>query len=234
MDALPGQADAEISGLDAKLQGANANILAGARRRGLGFSGIPVAEQAQYAASEYAPAVARAREGARTQAMSLQEALLGLGREQRTQAEGIFNSEQQRDLAERQLAEQVRQFNENLALQREQMAAQERASRASAGGGVSFGGGGGGGGGSQPSQAAGKAPSYGFKNGKNGSSGFWFTDQNGRAISAAKYAQLTGTNVAQLVTRMANAGDAAARALVKGPGIKTSNLTYRKQFAWDL
>ena len=129
MNALPGMADAEISGLDAKLKQANTGIVDGARRRGIGFSGIPIAEQAQYAATDYAPAVARVREGARNQAMSLQEALLGLERDRRTQAESIYNNEMARDLAERQFAEQ--------------MAASRAAASGGGGGGYSYGGGGG-------------------------------------------------------------------------------------------
>lgn len=138
MDMLPGQADSEVAGLDAKLQSANQGIVDAARRRGLGFSGIPIAEQAKYAATDYAPAVARVRDNARSQAMSLQEALLGLSRDQRTQAEGIYNNEQARALQEAQLAEQQRQFNENLAFQREQAA---RQAAAASSGGYSFGGG---------------------------------------------------------------------------------------------
>lgn len=139
MNLLPGQADAEISGLDAKLKEANVGILDGARRRGLGFSGIPVAEQARYAATDYAPAVAKVRDNARTQAMSLQEALLGLDRDRRVQAEGIYNNELTRDLQERQFAAQM---------------AEAAAARAAAGGGggYSFGGGADLGGG-QPQQA---------------------------------------------------------------------------------
>ena len=200
MDALPGQAEAEVAGLDAKLQGANANILAGARRRGLGFSGIPVAEQAQYAASEYAPAVARTREGARNQAMSLQEALLGLDREKRTQAEGIYNNEIQRDLQERQFQEQIRQFNEELALKKA-----EAARAAAGGGGYGFGGldslGGGGGTG-----GAGSAKMVAKQGG-----GFAFTDANGRPISAAAYAAMKKVPFRQLLSTMASQGDRGAR-----------------------
>lgn len=234
MAALPGQAEAEVAGLDAKLQGANASILAGARRRGMGFSGIPVAEQAQYAASEYAPAVARTREGVRTQSMSLQEALLGLDREKRGQAEGVYNNELQRDLQERQLQEQVRQFNENLAFQKAQQAAQERAAAraSSGGGGYSMGGGGVSGGGESAGGGGGggKAPAYGFKNGKNGSAGFFFTDASGKQISAAKYASLTGANVVQLVQKMASAGDSYAKKAIssaRGPGFTPAQ---KKQF----
>jgi hypothetical protein len=168
--------------------------------------------------------------------MSLQEALLGMDREKRSQAEGIYNNELARDLQERQFVEQQRQFNENLRLQREQMAAQERAARAASGGGggYSLGGGSVGGGGGSAPASQGRAPSYGFKNGKNGAAGFWFVDSNGRPISAAKYAQMTGANLSQLVNKMGAAGDRTAASLMKGPGINVNSNIYRRAFAWDL
>ena len=224
MKALPGAAEAEVAGLDAKLGEANDNILAGARRRGLGFSGIPAGEQAKYAATEYAPAVARVRDNVRTQTMSLQEALLGLDRERRTQAEGIYNNELARDLQERQLQEQIRQFNEELALKRAE------AARASSGTGYGFGGVGGGGVGGQAPSGSGRAPAYGYKNGKNGSAGFFFTDASGKQISAARYARLTGISPTSIIQRMAAAGDSYAKRAIsqaRGPGFSKAQ---QKQF----
>lgn len=203
MASAPAMAEAEIAGLDAKLQGANTNILAGARRRGLGFSGIPVAEQAQYAATEYAPAVARTRDNARNQVMSLQEALLGLTREQRSQAQGVYDSELARDLQERQFQESIRQFNENLRLQREQAA---RAASGGGGGGYSLGGGGFSGGGGAPAGGSGGGAKMVAKKG----GGFAFTDANGRPISAATFSKMKGIPMRSLLQQMANSGDYGA------------------------
>jgi hypothetical protein len=133
IDTLPAQGEAEIAGLDAKLTRANTDILDASRRRGLGFSGIPVAEQAQYAATDYAPAVANVKAKQKGQITSLMEALNSLGRDQRTQAQSIYDSESARELQERSLAEQQRQFNENLAFQKAQAAAAARAAQASSG-----------------------------------------------------------------------------------------------------
>jgi hypothetical protein len=136
--ALPKQGEAEIKGLDAKLAKANSNILDGARGRGLGFSGIPLAEQAEYAATDYAPAVARVKQGQETSRMSILEALNGLDREKRTTAQSIFESSEARRLQQEQLAEQRRQFDES-----QRAAARAASGGGSAGIGAYLGGGGG-------------------------------------------------------------------------------------------
>lgn len=50
-----------------------------------------------------------------------------------------------------------------------------------------------------------------FKNGQNGAAGTNFTDTNGQAISAAKYAQLTGTDIGTLLQKMGAGGDRYAQ-----------------------
>lgn len=191
--AIPGEVDAGIAQTDAKLKVANTGILDAARRRGLGFSGIPVGEQAQYAATEYAPAIARMRSEGANRAMSLQEALLGYDREQRSQAQSIYDAELARDFQERQFAEQIRQFNE-----------QQAAARAAASGGYGFGGLDVGGGAPGGAGAASKmVPKQG--------GGFAFTDANGRAISAAAYAAKKGIPFRSLLSTMASQGDRGAK-----------------------
>lgn len=229
--AIPGQVQAEENGLRAQEQDYFDNtIMTGARRRGLGFSGIPEGERARYGATQFMPALARLRQGAREQATSLEEAILGINERRSTMGQQIFSQEQQ-------MAEQRRQFDENLRFQREQMAAQQRAASAAAGGGGIGGyiGGGGAnipaGGTQQPAAGGGAKAAYGFKNGKNGAGGFWFTDANGRAISAATYAQLTGANLAQLLNKMAASGDRGAAAALKGPGVNTNAASY-KALSW--
>lgn len=108
---IPGQIADEEKGLQAKQDQAFGDILGGARRRGLGFSGIPVGEQAKYASTEYLPALARLRQSGREQAMSLEDAIFGIQERRNTLAQGIRQQEVDR-------AEQIRQFNEQLAEQR--------------------------------------------------------------------------------------------------------------------
>lgn len=103
---IPGQIKSEEAGLQAKQTQAFDDILGGARRRGLGFSGIPLGEQARYTSTEYLPTLARLRQSGREQAMSLEDAILGIQERRGTQAQGIYQAEQDRALAARQAAAQ--------------------------------------------------------------------------------------------------------------------------------
>jgi hypothetical protein len=147
---IPQQIASEEKGLAGKQEQAFGQILGGARQRGLGFSGIPLSEQAKYTSTEYLPALARLRQQGQEQRMSLADQIMGIRANNSKMAQGLRSDELNR-------AEQIRQFNENLKFQREQAAAAERASRAASGGGFSpsmgdiFGGAGGG-------AAAGGAP----------------------------------------------------------------------------
>lgn len=193
--AIPGQLQAEEQGLAAKQETAFGDIVNGARRRGLGFSGIPLGEQARYTADNYLPALARLRQQGKEQAMSLEDAILGINERRQAQGQNIYQFEQQ-------AAEQRRQFDEQMRMQREQAS---RASAAASSFAPSLGlgpsvGGGGGSGASFVEQRADK--------------GFNFRDQSGAPISAAAYAAATGTPFRTLLQRMAEAGDqGAARAL---------------------
>lgn len=130
IDAIPASTDALVKQAEAKKDVAFDQILGGARRRGMGFSGIPLQEQAIYASTEFAPAIANVKSQAEGRRVSLIEALNGMNRDRRSQAQSIYDNELQRDFQERQFQEQIRQFNE-----------QQAAARAAAG---SAGGGGGG------------------------------------------------------------------------------------------
>jgi hypothetical protein len=209
LTALPQQGAADIAGLDAKLAQANTDILSGARSRNLGFSGIPLAEQAKYAATEYAPAVARVKQGQESNRLGILESLNQLGRDQRGQAQGVYENYLTRAQQDKELAEQRRQFNMNYKLQQQQLAEQRRAASASGGGAAAgdylsalMGGGGSSGGG----RAAGtKAVMQQRKDG-----GFNF-NIGGKAVSAATYAKATGTAFRTLLSQMAKRGDKGAK-----------------------
>lgn len=198
LDAAPVQQEAELSGLDAKLGQANDNILSAARSRGLGFSGIPVAEQAKYAATDYAPAVANLKGKYVTQKNTLTEALNSLGRDQMTQGQSIFDAEQQRDLAQQQLNEQKRQFDMQLAESKAQAA---RAAAASGGGSYSFGGLGGVSGASPAAPAASSAQMQYIP-----TKGFNFTN-GGKGISAYAFSSIKGQDFRNVLSQMAKQGD---------------------------
>lgn len=134
ISSLPQQQQAEESSLEAKKTQAFDEILGGARRRGLGFSGIPLGEQAEYSATEYAPAVARLKTGFNERRGTLESALADIGRGDYMSAQDIYDRYRQRQIEQQQLAEQQRQFNLNYKLS--QQAAAD-ASRSASGGGFS-------------------------------------------------------------------------------------------------
>lgn len=131
INAIPASTDALVKQAEAKKDQAFDQILGGARRRGMGFSGIPLQEQAVYASTEFAPAIANVKSQAENRRVSLLEALNSMNRERRSQAQSIFDTEQNRAFAEREFQEKIRQFNE-----------QQAAARAAASGGAGGGGGG--------------------------------------------------------------------------------------------
>lgn len=186
---IPGQIAEEEKGLQAKQEQSFGEILGGARRRGLGFSGIPLQEQAKYTSTEFLPAMARLRQSGREQAMSLEEALLGLGERKNTLAQQLRQGDVDADFRERQHQESIRQFNAQLAAQQRQAAA----SRASAPR-ATFG-----------NAAAGQAPKATIAQKQDG--GFAFTDAKGAPISAARYAQLNNQDVRDVLYQMGSAGD---------------------------
>lgn len=202
LDAAPVQQEAELSGLDAKLGQANDNILSAARSRGLGFSGIPVAEQAKYAATDYAPAVANLKGKYVTQKNTLTEALNSLGRDQMTQGQSIFDAEQQRDLAQQQLNEQKRQFDMQLAESKAQAA---RAAAASRGGGGGYSFGGLGGAAASPAAAAAAAANSAQMQ-YIPTKGFNFTN-GGKGISAYAFSSIKGQDFRNVLSQMAKQGD---------------------------
>lgn len=110
---IPGQIAEEEKGLGAKQEQAFGDILTGARGRGLGFSGIPLGEQARYTSTEYLPALARLRQSGREQAMSLEDAILGIQERRQGAAMDQQRYEQSRydtwRAQQEQLAEQRRQ-----------------------------------------------------------------------------------------------------------------------------
>ena len=101
---IPSQIASEEAGLGAKKDQAYEDIVSGARRRGLGFSGIPLGEQAKYAATDYAPALARLRQSGQERAYSLQDAILGINERRDTIGQQIYQTEQDRDAQEREAA----------------------------------------------------------------------------------------------------------------------------------
>lgn len=142
--AIPGRIASEERGLEAKQTQSFEEIMGGARRRGMGFSGIPVAEQYRYNATEFQPALARLRQQGHSEALSLEDAIFGINERKSTLAHQLRQTDVDNDFRERQFA----------AAQEEARRAAARAAAASSGFG-GFGGGSGGGGGNKPAPTKG-------------------------------------------------------------------------------
>lgn len=190
---IPQQVQSQESALNAQKDVAYEDIVSGARRRGLGFSGIPLGEQAKYAATTYAPALANLRFQGQQKAMSLQDAILGINERRDTMAQNILQQEQNREF---QAAE----------------AEKQRRAAAAASAMPSFGGFGGGQGGGGPQGGGNIARPKVEKN----NNGYNFFDAYGKPINAAEYVQLYNRaggqlSYRQLLQSMANDGDTNAK-----------------------
>ena len=180
------QMEAEQKGLMAQKEDSFRQITDQANRRGMFYSGLPIAEEQRYTGQQFLPAMANLAGKYKASKDNLSETLARLGIEQRDKAYGVYQQELAIDEQMRREAEQRRQFDE-----------QQRTARAAAGsGGYSFGSGGGGGG------------SYGYQQKAN--KGFAFVDADGNPISAATYAKATNTPFRDLLQMMANKGDTGA------------------------
>jgi hypothetical protein len=193
---IPKTVQADIQAAEAAQTKAYEDILTGARRRGLGFAGIPLGEQAQYASTVFAPEVLRARTRGTEAARDLEGSILGIQSEMRNAAIGRRQTEQ--DMAA-QIAERQRQ---------------EAVARSS--------GGGGGIGGDNSVMSSLLSALYGggvntqqpkALSQQRKDKGFDFADISGNSISAGKYAQLTGQSIGSVLYNMGQSGDTYAQNL---------------------
>lgn len=198
--AIPGMIAQEEKGLQAKQENAFGDILNGARRRGLGFSGIPLGEQAKYTSTEFLPALARLRQSGQEQATSLEDAINQIYERRNTLAQQLRQGGLDRE-------EQQRQFNLNYQLQQQQAADARRAASASMAQPTL--------GGATPSSGSGVRAAQGPQITQRTDKGFDFFDENGRPITSRQYAQLKGINFLDLVNKMASSGDKASQQYLK-------------------
>lgn len=104
LDALPGQAEAQITGLKADQTSAFDEILGAARDRGMGFSGAPSAAQQKYVTDRFIPAVSNVRAAQENSRGSLFDALNNINLQKQQFGQGLYQQGLDRD-------EQSRQFN---------------------------------------------------------------------------------------------------------------------------
>ncbi len=138
IESVAPQETADLSGLEVAKSNAFESINTGANRRGMLFSGIPLAEQGKYVGENYLPSIAGLKNryaGIRGNLyQTLMEQNNNINERQREFGQGIFNQEVQQDIERERIAEAARQAE----LDRQ---AAVRASASSGGGGISFGGG---------------------------------------------------------------------------------------------
>lgn len=193
---IPQQITNEETALKAQEQDYyDTNIMGDARRRGLGFAGIPIGERARYGATQFLPSLTRLRSQGREEALKLEDAILGINERRDTLAHQLRQGDVDNDYRERVMAEETRRFNEQQAL-----------ARKSAGGGAGnswlnalMGGGAGGPSGPAPAMVQRQDKGYDFK------------DAQGNPISAARYAQLTNTPIGNVLYEMGRHGDKYAQ-----------------------
>lgn len=128
IEALAPQEQADMGGLEVAKTNAFESINTGANRRGMFFSGIPLAEQAKFVGENYLPSIAGLKNryaGIRGNLyQTLAQQLGDIDVKQREFGQGIYNSEVQADIE-----------RERIAAAERQAAADRAAAAASSGGG---------------------------------------------------------------------------------------------------
>jgi hypothetical protein len=187
MGLIPGQIAQGEAQLGAKKDQAYENILSGARQRGTGvaFGGIPLGEQAKYAATEYMPALANLRTAGTQQATSLQDALNAIQEKKMTLGQNIYQTEQDRDF-------QAQQNAMNRASQASSAITPTMLSQILAG---------------QNQQNQPAKPYYEY----DATKGYNFKDATGTPLTAFQFSQMTQTPFRKLLTDMAAKGDNNAK-----------------------
>lgn len=176
---------AEEQGLQQAKQDAFAQIDQTANRRGMFYSGLPIAEEQKYTGANFLPSLANLRSKYAQQKFDLTNALNKISQDEMSQAQGIRQNEL--DLEEKQ-----REFDA-------QMAAAKAAGAAGSGGASpSF----------DLSGLGGATGGYGMA--KKSGGGFNFVDPYGNPVSAATYAAATGQPFRSVLQYMANNGDRGA------------------------
>jgi len=192
------QQQAEVQGLQQQQQDSFSQIRDQAQRRGLFFSGIPLAEQAKYTATQFLPAVANLQGKYAQQRFGLQNALTDLG------------SQQYKD------AMDIQQHQKDQEFQAEQGRLAREASAAGSGQ-FNFGGN------NTPTLTSTSGvlgtQDIPLRVPGNPASGYAFKDAKGTSISALEYSQAHQIPFTQLLQQMANAGDTGAKAGLSFIGI---------------
>lgn len=101
LGVLDPELEAEEKGLEAAKRDSFQEITTGANRRGLFFSGIPLAEQGKYLGAQFLPAVANLKAKYANERFGLRDALAKITQDQYMKGQQLYQSELDREAAER-------------------------------------------------------------------------------------------------------------------------------------
>lgn len=183
---IPQEIASQEQALNAQKDVAYEDIVSGARRRGLGFSGVPLGEQAKYAATQYAPALAGLRQQGQQKAMSLQDAILGINERRDTLGQQIYQTEQDRAFQAQQAEANRRAQASSQVIPTQIQGILDKLNNGNQS--------------TQAPRAVQKSPGN-----------FAFFDAQNRPITAAQYAQATKTDIRDVLYELGNAGDESAK-----------------------
>jgi hypothetical protein len=213
--ALPGQFDAQRSGLEQAKVNAFRDINLGAQRKGMKFSGFSAAEQGRYLGEKFLPGmqdIGNRQEQAR---LGLLEQLIGI-RGQRAGEMTKFQEQLRQEQLQRQQLEQDRAFQ--MQMQQRQLSASRAGS-----GGMTF---------NDQLKLAKfqdqQASKFKMEVRDNGSIGY--TGPNGEPISASAFASGTGKSLTEVLSSDRTLYGQSAAAILRGDYSALGDLT-RRAFA---
>ena len=213
IQALPGQFQGQRSSLEQARINAFRDIGSQAQRRGMFFSGFQPAEQARFLGERYLPGLQDITARQEQARLGLLGQITGLrGQQAETRAQFLEQLRQEQVARQEQLRrEQVAREAEERerAFAAEQARLQRAASTSGRGSGLSvadqiriaeF-----------EQEQAENQPRMFIRGTSGGSSQFGFTDRQGNPISAARYAELTGQDIRDVLAEMGAQGDTYAQ-----------------------
>lgn len=188
IDALPGQQQAQMSALDQAKVNAFKDITNQANSRGVIFSGVPIDQQATYTGTKYLPAVANLQTSFNNTKNTLLGQINTLQAGRQKQAQDSVSAYQKA-----QAEEAYRQQQLGLGYARLSVSQQNAANR-----------------GSGNTAAQTRANLAQYKSGSYKSGNQWYSGPGGAPLSAASYAQATGTGLLDLLRQSGSAYDKKA------------------------
>lgn len=132
---IPQGVEADISEAKAAQSQSFDDIMSSARRRGIGYSGLPIGEQQKYSSTVFAPEILRARQRGKQQELSLTDALNSIYENRRKYADTLRQGDIANDQWNQTFAFEKEKWAQSLRDQAEARAAASRAAAASYGGG---------------------------------------------------------------------------------------------------